>query len=151
MSNDARCLEQAAIGDGLPVMAKNWSGFRIEGFAWLGGFTVRAWDKNSIRAGLAQVSIDGDRARLGHIYVLDLRVQRFEWFPWFKRRINYRGQGLGTQLLQCVVSICRLLGVRELSGEMGGDLDALTRFYQRHGFAVNAELITLNIPSPYQR
>jgi len=125
-----------------------WKGFRIDVQEFLpDGFMVHAWDKRKLCAGYAKVSVHRQQAKLGDIYVLDRLLPRFKWCPWYKPRINYRNQGLGSQILRCVIIQCHILGIHELSGEIVGDREALTLFYRRHGFSINGTVITLDLHS----
>ncbi len=90
--------------------------------------------------GKAYLAREGDQAKLIDIEVYR-RSGRWAWWPPFYRRgINYRGRGVGTRLLATAIEVCEERGVRNLTGEMHGDIARLTRWYQRMGFQVGPGL-----------
>ncbi len=52
---------------------------------------------------------------------------------------NYRNLGIGTALLQEILHYCRHHNIQRLVGDMRGELPALQRWYQRHGFRISTE------------
>ena len=52
---------------------------------------------------------------------------------------NYRNRGIGTALLQEILRYCRHHNIHRLVGDMRGELPALQRWYQRHGFRISTE------------
>jgi GNAT superfamily N-acetyltransferase len=51
---------------------------------------------------------------------------------------QYRGQGVGSALLQEIIGFCRDQQVRSLHGEAKGDLPLLRRWYSEQGFTLDA-------------
>jgi len=92
------------------------------------------------RVGYAWLAIDGAHARL-----IDINVYRHKgwwswWPPGYYRGVDYRGRGVGTRLLETAIAICEEQGVICLMGEMHGEIERLTTWYQQHGFQVGPGL-----------
>lgn len=51
---------------------------------------------------------------------------------------QYRGQGVGSALLQEIIGFCRDQRVRSLHGEAKGDLPQLRRWYSEQGFTLDS-------------
>lgn len=91
---------------------------------------------NNESIGRAELIINNEHAFLKDISVTQTESGWFWFPPFYKKGINYRGNGIGTSLLEKVFTHCESLGVKELTGVMRGDLELLTRWYQKHGFEV---------------
>jgi ribosomal protein S18 acetylase RimI-like enzyme len=52
---------------------------------------------------------------------------------------NYQNLGIGSALLEEVLSFCHFQHVRFLYGEAKGDSELLAHWYRRHGFVVDAD------------
>jgi len=59
-----------------------------------------------------------------------------------------RGDGIGSLLLTSFINQARAVGARSVSGEMGTEfglnIGETTRFYQRHGIAVNGKKLKID-------
>jgi GNAT superfamily N-acetyltransferase len=84
------------------------------------------------------LAIDGAHARLVDVNVYRRKARWTWWPPDYYRGVDYRGIGVGTRLLETVIVICEEQGVIRLMGEMHGEIERLTTWYQRHGFEVGA-------------
>ena len=88
------------------------------------------------RVGYAWLVIDGCHARLIDVNVYQRKGRWSWWPPFYYRRVDYRGRGIGTRLLETIIEVCEVRGMSSLLGEMHGDIARLTHWYQRHGFQV---------------
>jgi ribosomal protein S18 acetylase RimI-like enzyme len=52
---------------------------------------------------------------------------------------NYQNLGIGSALLEAVLSFCHFQHVRFLYGKAKGDSELLAHWYRRHGFVVDAD------------
>lgn len=60
---------------------------------------------------------------------------------------NYRGSGVGSQLLGQAIKFARLNGCKRITLLTDRDNESAQRFYQKHGFVISA-MIPLRIPLP---
>jgi GNAT superfamily N-acetyltransferase len=98
--------------------------------------TVRAFlGKNQI--GIAKLTRNGAIAKLADIQITDIDVCWFELAPFIKRRLNYKGKGYGSRLLDAAIEYCTSQRIERLEGDIVGNLDFLIPWYERHGFRIN--------------
>ena len=93
-------------------------------------------------AGHARVTITGSVAELEEIVIYEPEGRAWESVSRFLRlrvRKTNRGQGLGTRLLDEVLSHLRGLGVASVQGVIRGDRARLVRWFRSAGFNVNEE------------
>jgi GNAT superfamily N-acetyltransferase len=50
---------------------------------------------------------------------------------------NYRHQGVGTNLLQEIISYCKKSNIKRLTGEIKGDARTLRHWYRNNGFTIS--------------
>jgi GNAT superfamily N-acetyltransferase len=84
--------------------------------------------------------IDGDTATLADIVIDDRAPNTCRLLNFLCPRLftsNYRGKGLGTLLLGAVCEHFRSAGFTRIDGEMAGDIDRLTVWYEKAGFTVD--------------
>jgi GNAT superfamily N-acetyltransferase len=88
------------------------------------------------RVGYAWLSIDGTSAELIDINVYR-RESRWSWRPpFYYLGVDYRGKGIGTQLLTTAIGICETQDLHILIGDMHGDIERLSIWFQQNGFQV---------------
>lgn len=96
---------------------------------------IKAYSGNSCIA-YAKLSREGLNAKLVDIYVYDRRKIKF---IFFRLGSNYRGKGVGTELLNQVLYFCKKHGIETIEGKVMGDLKRLIPWYRRFGFNISPE------------
>lgn len=102
---------------------------------------VKAVLSNGSLVGYAKVSIAGNTANLSDLYVTDkigYRWPSFMSLPFsFKRKHNFRNNGIGTKLLLRSIDLAKLAGCNQMKGWMHGDIERLQLFYTSLGFEIS--------------
>ncbi|TOI85026.1 hypothetical protein CGI51_23130 [Vibrio parahaemolyticus] len=89
--------------------------------------------------GRIHVSLIGNVAKIEDIVVDEIEYSPWWFLPFIKWTKSFRGKGYGTALLTQVIQYCKSLGSSEIIGEMHGDEQKLTVWYQRFGFIVSED------------
>jgi GNAT superfamily N-acetyltransferase len=93
-------------------------------------------------AGHARVTITGSVAELNDLLVYErarLPLESLVRLLGLRGHENYRGQGLGTKLLNEILANLRGRGVATMEGVIPGDSARLARWFRAAGFNVNDE------------
>ena len=105
--------------------------------------SLNAWIARSGHvAGHAQVTITGSVAELNDIMIYErarLPLGPLARLLGLRGHENYRGQGLGTKLLEEILAHLRGRGIATIEGVMKGDTARLARWFRAAGFHVNEE------------
>ena len=88
------------------------------------------------RVGHAHICINKNKATLADIITANYQRQWFSHFPFFKTVVSYRKKGIGSKLLRHVISLCEENEIKEIHGEIVGDLSYLAAWYKKFGFKV---------------
>ncbi|EIT7146347.1 GNAT family N-acetyltransferase [Vibrio vulnificus] len=89
--------------------------------------------------GRIHVSLTGNVAKIEDIIVDEIEYSPWWFLPFIKWTKSFRGKGYGTALLTQAIQHCRSLESSEIIGEMHGDEQKLTVWYQRFGFIVSED------------
>ncbi len=81
------------------------------------GFRVQAQLKSGVMIGYANIVLDGEKADLCDLFIRnDYQLWWPRRWPIFRRKHDFRSNGLGTQLLATAIRCCQELGCTELMG-----------------------------------
>ncbi len=89
--------------------------------------------------GRIHVSLTGSLAKIEDVFVDEIECSPWWFLPFIKWTKSFRGKGYGTALLTHAIQHCKTLGISEIIGEMHGDEQKLTVWYQRFGFVVSED------------
>lgn len=106
---------------------------KFENFAVVRGFV------DGVCIGTAKLARDGAVAKLADIEIVDIEFPLFQFFPFVKKRLNYKGKGYGTQLLEATITFCASQKIELIEGNVVGDMFFLIPWYKRHGFQISKD------------
>jgi len=113
--------------------------FELEVY-WNAPFLSMFAVSKNIRVAKALLHVSAPCAKLSDIIVSDKIVTSYAWWREVlkcPKSEKFRGQGIGTALLENVLAKLRTLGVSRVDGEMVTEdhqMAALARWYVRNGF-----------------
>jgi GNAT superfamily N-acetyltransferase len=87
--------------------------------------------------GHAHIKLHDTTAVLVDIVVVESLPNRNPLLAFLGFRTHLRNRGIGSILLEQLCIRLALLGIREISGVMEGDVDRLAKWYGRNGFAID--------------
>ena len=102
-------------------------------------FTVVRGFVDNVCIGTAKLTRDGAVAKLADIEIVDIEFRIFQFIPFVKRRLNYKGKGYGSQLLEATIRYCASQKIELIEGNVVGDMFFLIPWYKRHGFQVSED------------
>ncbi|KXJ57230.1 MAG: hypothetical protein AXW15_06405 [Neptuniibacter sp. Phe_28] len=90
--------------------------------------------QNNTYVGYANLTRSNNTATLADIYITNHSKTILKIF---KVRQSFRNQGIGTQLLNHVLSYCKSQGITKIEGVAKGNLEELKTWYGKHGFTIH--------------
>jgi len=107
---------------------------------------IEALLENGHKIGYAHLFLNQKTAELIDIFVRCDYVYLWpEVFPIFRRKYNFRGQGVGRQLISKAKQQTRALGYKKIIGEIHGDISKLNHFYTQCGFTISGHNLSLDL------
>jgi len=94
--------------------------------------------RNRWAVGYVKLIRNNNTVILADIYIYDRSTRVFQFLFNFKREKNFRRRGFGSELLAKIIEFCKNHGIVEIKGTAKGDLDMLIPWYEKHGFAIDA-------------
>ncbi len=83
---------------------------------------------------VAERAMEPENAVIGHIWVSIHEEERFAWLDSIGLREDFRGQGVGTQLLVLLEEELAKFGIRSLSLHVFAKNERALKLYRKNGF-----------------